>query len=113
MRWTSSAFTVIGGLTGCILTGLLATVSVNSAAHNGWLNGGSFKTAMLPQLEDAGSTILIAVIGTIIIAMICKVVCGGLRSTEEEEDMGLDVTDHGEVGYSNDTTGTPVLAGTH
>ena len=101
----------IGGLCGCILTGLLATVSVNTAGANGLFNGNPHQ--LILQLEDAGSTIAIAVVGTIIIAYIVKFVCGGLRASDEDEDMGLDVTDHGEIGYSTDTVGTPVMAGTH
>ncbi len=100
-----------GGLWGCISTGLFATASVNSAGHDGFFNGGTLKTALLPQLMDAGSTIAIAVIGTIVIAFICKVVCGGLRASDEEEENGLDVTDHGEVGYSSESSGAAALVG--
>jgi Amt family ammonium transporter len=100
-----------GGLFGCLATGLFATTSVNSGAHNGWLNGGSFATAMVPQLMDAGSTILLSVVGTFIIAMIVKVICGGLRASDEAEEAGLDLADHGETGYSAETNGVPSYAG--
>jgi Amt family ammonium transporter len=101
----------IGGLCGCILTGLLATVAVNSAGSNGLFNGNPHQLVL--QLEDAGATIAIAVIGTTIIAYVVKFICGGLRTPDEDEDMGLDVTDHGEIGYSTDTVGVPVSAGVH
>ncbi|MDR3709761.1 MAG: ammonium transporter [Capsulimonadaceae bacterium] len=100
----------MGGLTGCICTGLFATVSINSAYHNGLFNGGSFAVSILPQLKDAGATILLAVIGTIILAKITSLICGGLRANDEEEEMGLDVTDHGEAGYSIDGGGTGFAA---
>jgi len=100
-----------GGLWGCIATGLFSTVSVNSAAHDGWLNGGSFATAMLPQLKDAGSTIAIAVVGTFVLGKIVGLICGGLRTTDDGEEDGLDLADHGEVGYSSDSAGIPAYAG--
>jgi ammonium transporter, Amt family len=96
-----------GGLWGCIATGLFSTVSVNSSAHDGWLNGGTFASAMLPQLMDAGATIAIAVIGTFVIAKIVGVVCGGIRVNAEGEENGLDLADHGEMGYSSDSSGIP------
>jgi Amt family ammonium transporter len=101
----------IGGLCGCILTGLLATVAVNTAGANGLFNGNPHQLVL--QLMDAGSTIAIAVIGTTIIAYFVKFVCGGLRAADEDEEMGLDVTDHGENGYSTDTVGSPALAAIH
>ena len=44
-----------------------------------------------------GVTLVLAVVGTVVIAMIVKAVIG-LRPTIEDEETGLDETDHGEVG---------------
>ncbi len=101
----------MGGLTGCICTGLFATASVNSAGHDGWLNGGSFSGAMVPQLADAGATIVLAVVGTFIIASLVKLICGGIRATDEAEENGLDLADHGESGYSSDSSAIPAYLG--
>jgi Amt family ammonium transporter len=98
----------IGGLCGCILVGLLATVAVNKYAANGLFNGNPHLLVL--QLEDAGAAIGLSVVGTAIIAYIVKFVCGGLRTPIEDEEMGLDITDHGETGYSTDSVGTPTLA---
>jgi Amt family ammonium transporter len=100
-----------GGLWGCLATGLFSTVSVNPSAHNGLLNGASFATSMLPQLKDAGSTIAVAVIGTFIIGKVVSAVCGGLRATADGEENGLDLADHGEVGYSGDASAIPSYLG--
>jgi Amt family ammonium transporter len=43
-------------------------------------------------------TIVLAVVGTLIIAYIVKAVVG-LRPTEEVETIGLDLAEHGEEGY--------------
>ncbi|MDR3709468.1 MAG: ammonium transporter [Capsulimonadaceae bacterium] len=97
----------IGGLTGCLCTGLFSVLYINSAAgRNGLLFGGPFAKTMVPQLMDAGMTIIMAVVGTVILAAITKLICGGLRTDDEEEEMGLDLTDHGESGYLLEGAGT-------
>jgi len=100
----------IGGTFGSIATGLFATVAINSAGHAGLFYGGDFTTSILPQLKDIGATVLLSVVGTIVIAQIVKVLCGGLRATDEAEEMGLDLTDHGETGYSGESAGVPAFA---
>ena len=52
-----------------------------------------------------------AVVSTLIIGSLVKVVCGGLRAPAEDEESGLDVTEHGEEGYAGDNAGMPALAG--
>jgi Amt family ammonium transporter len=94
---------------GSLGTGLFAVGALNSAGHNGALNGGGF-AAMIPQFKDIGVTAGLSIVGTIILAQIVKLICGGLRATDEAEEMGLDLTDHGETGYSGETAGVPAFA---
>ena len=96
----------VGGTLGAILTGVLATSSVNGnlteantyAATNGLAklvaNGG----LLGQQLIAVGVTLAISVVGTVVIAMIVKLTIG-LRPTPEAESAGLDISDHGEEGY--------------
>jgi Amt family ammonium transporter len=97
----------VGGTLGAILTGILATSSVNGnlteantyAATNGLAklvaNGG----LLGQQLIAVGITLVISIVGTVVIAMIVKVTIG-LRPTPEAESAGLDISDHGEEGYN-------------
>lgn len=95
----------VGGTLGALVTGFFATSSVNSnlisdayAAKNGLkaaLEGGSL---WLVQLQAIVFTLILAIIGTTIIAFVVKAVIG-LRPTPEEESAGLDISDHGEEGY--------------
>ena len=93
----------IGGTLGALLTGFLATADVNSnltgdpAKANGLakLVGNGL---WLEQLKAMGITIVLSVVATVVIAYIVKAVIG-LRPTEENETVGLDLTDHGEEGY--------------
>src|SRR3569833_2844483 len=100
----------IGGTFGSIATGLFASAAINSAGHAGLFYGGDFKTSILPQLMDIGSTVALSVVGTVVIAFVVKLICGGLRTTEEDEEAGLDLTDHGETGYSGEAAGVPAVA---
>jgi len=96
----------IGGTIGAFLTGVLATAKVNAnidagaaaAAKNGLGAAVANHTAWLAQLEAMAITLALAVIGTVVIGFMTKVVVG-LRPSLEAEDQGLDITDHGEEGY--------------
>ncbi|MGO8673421.1 MAG: ammonium transporter [Capsulimonadaceae bacterium] len=100
----------VGGMWGSLATGLFAVGALNSAGHNGFFNGGGFD-ALIPQFKDIGVTILMSVVGTIVLAKITGLICGGLRASDESEEMGLDLTDHGEEGYIGATASSPALAG--
>jgi Amt family ammonium transporter len=80
----------IGGTMGAILTGIFADKNVNSVAGIDGLMGAQFKAI--------GVTLLLSVAATVVITLIVKTVIG-LRPSEEDEVMGLDLVDHGEEGY--------------
>ena len=95
----------VGGTLGALVTGFLATSEANAnlisdgvAKKNGLAalvtNGGLW----VAQAKAIGITLVLAVVGTVIIAFIVKAVVG-LRPTPEAEQQGLDITDHGEEGY--------------
>jgi ammonium transporter, Amt family len=90
-----------GGTLGAILTGVFATRAVNSAIPEGKAgfvdgNGGQ----ILNQAIGVAIAWGIAIVMTFIILKVCDIVCGGVRVTKEEEIEGLDLTQHGEEGYS-------------
>jgi Amt family ammonium transporter len=88
----------IGGCWGALATGLFASKAINSAGAYGLFYGGGF-ALMGKQLAGVGVAIAIAVVGTLVIGGALKATMG-LRISREEEDMGLDLTQHGEEGYS-------------
>jgi Amt family ammonium transporter len=87
----------VGGTLGAFLTGLLANVDSNAnlATNLKDLVG---KTLWLEQLKAMGLTIVLAVLGTIIIAYVLKAIMP-LRVAPEIESSGLDIAEHGEEGY--------------
>jgi len=87
----------VGGTLGAFLTGVLATDSVNANLTTN-LKDVIGKTLWIEQLKAMTLTIILAVVGTVIIAYIVKAVVG-LRASEDVETMGLDLAEHGEEGY--------------
>ena len=81
------------------------------AGANGLINGNA--SQMISQVVDIVATIVVSVVGTLIIGTIVKMVCGGLRASEDGEDVGLDLADHGEAGYSTDISAVPAFEGAH
>ncbi len=85
----------IGGLWGAIATGIFATKAVND--YTGLIYGNVHQFVV--QIVGAISAIAYAFVVTFVIAKILDAVMG-LRVREEEEYVGLDISQHGEVAYS-------------
>ena len=88
----------IGGTTGAIMTGILADPGINANLPTFLATQISTHTLWIEQVKAVGVTILLACIGTAVIAYILKFTIG-IRPTPEEEEKGLDLTDHSEEGY--------------
>jgi Amt family ammonium transporter len=93
----------VGGTLGAFLTGLLATVTVNSnltgpAAMQNGLAKIIGRMLWLEQLKAIAITIALALIGTSVIALVVRATIG-LRIAPEIERQGLDINLHGEEGY--------------
>jgi Amt family ammonium transporter len=87
----------VGGTVGALLTGVFCTVAVNSGGANGLFYGNPKQ--LLPQAIGVGATIVYSVVVTWILLKVVDAVIG-LRVTHEEEEQGLDWTQHGESGYN-------------
>ncbi|MFZ5642585.1 MAG: ammonium transporter [Bacillota bacterium] len=96
----------IGGIWGALATGIFATTAVNDAGADGLLYGNAAQ--MGTQVIGVLATVAFAGIATFIILKLISVVTS-LRVTPEEEDIGLDITLHGEDAYPDITSGS--LAG--
>lgn len=87
----------IGGIWGGIATGIFGKSSINSVAKWDGLVFGDWRL-FAAQIEGIAITILIAVVGTLICAGIVRTFTP-LRVTLREEQIGLDITQHGESAY--------------
>ena len=87
----------LGGIWGGIATGLFGMSSINDTAQWNGLVFGDYRL-FLAQIAGILVTIAIAVVGTLICAAVVRVITP-LRVTVKEEQIGLDITQHGESAY--------------
>ncbi len=87
----------LGGTWGAIATGIFATVAVNSAGANGLLYGNPGQ--LVTQIIAVGVTWVYAFVVTVILAKVVDATIG-LRVPDEEESVGLDISQHAEKAYS-------------
>ena len=87
----------MGGLWGALATGLFATTSVNEAGLDGLFYGnpGQF----LVQALTVAIVIVFAFGMTFLISKLLQRTVG-LRVTDNEEEVGLDISEHGEKAYA-------------
>jgi len=87
----------VGGMLGTIMLGLFASLAVNAAGANGLLFGNS-KQFFIQTAGVAIVAIFSFVMSFIILKVIGLVI--GLRVNLDQETEGLDITQHGEAGYT-------------
>ncbi len=87
----------VGGIWGALATGLFASKAINAAGNDGLFFGNAGQLGT--QLLAVGVTIIYSFVVSLIILYIIKAVIG-LRVTEEEEVSGVDLSAHGEAGYT-------------
>lgn len=86
----------IGGLTGAILTGFFAEKAINAAGNNGLLFGNPHQ--LLVQIVAVVAVGVYSFVATWLILKIISMKFP-LRVSSDEEEQGLDIATHGEVGY--------------
>ena len=84
----------LGGTTGAILTGLFATKAVNPKGANGLFYGNPKQLAI-----QIAAVAIVAVFTFVLTFVIAKVLdrLMGLRVDENSEEVGLDISEHGEL----------------
>jgi Amt family ammonium transporter len=88
----------VGGIVGAILTGVFATTTVNSAGFDGLLYGNP--SQLVTQIVAVA---VVAAYAAVVTFVLLKVIDATMkiRVTEEEEQAGLDSSQHGEVAYGD------------
>ena len=93
----------VGGIVGCILTGIFAMPGLSTNELGGLLYTGD-PTLLVNQVLSVLVTLVYVTVTTAIIGYIAKALFGGsLRVSKEIENRGLDTTVHGESGYPSFT----------
>ncbi|MGY8639646.1 MAG: ammonium transporter [Verrucomicrobiales bacterium] len=83
----------VGGIVGTLLAAVVGST----------LFGGEFDMLKQLGIQALASVVTIVYTGvvTVIILLVVKVVCKGLRVSEEDERLGLDQSAHGEAAYND------------
>jgi len=89
---------LVGGLAGSLLLGLFADTSINSLGADGLLFGGG-ATLLGKQLMAVGATMVWSFVISFVLAKVIDATIG-FRVDDEEEAIGLDLSQHAEHAYS-------------
>jgi Amt family ammonium transporter len=93
---------LVGGIVGSLLLGFFADASINELVGENegvFLGGGT--DLLADQVVAVVATIVFSFVVTYAIAFVLdKVLPGGIRVSEEDEETGLDQTQHAETGYA-------------
>jgi Amt family ammonium transporter len=85
----------VGGVFGAVATGVLATSAVQTA-YKGLIDGNPGQ--VITQLIAVGATIAYAVVATFVIVKFVDLILG-IRISAKDEEMGIDLSTHGEAAY--------------
>ena len=85
----------IGGLLGILLIPFLTSESYGGIGYD---EGSGFSDLMTTQIIGAVSVGLFTLIGSVILLLITKSIFG-LRVTDDSQEEGLDIAEHGQSGY--------------
>jgi Amt family ammonium transporter len=86
----------VGGIIGAIATGIFATTTINSAGFDGLLYGNPGQ--LLTQIIAVAIVVAYSAVVTFVILKVIDVTVG-LRVSSDEEQAGLDSSQHGEAAY--------------
>jgi ammonium transporter, Amt family len=87
----------IGGMLGALLTGFWATTVVNPAGFDGLFHGAP-KQVLIQLAALVGSAAYSFVVSWLLLKLVDKTI--GLRVTKDQENIGLDLTQHSESAYT-------------
>ena len=91
---------LVGGIIGSVLLGLFADASVNPAGADGVFFGGGWSLFGEQVLAVAVVMTFSFIVSLAIGFGLKKALPGGIRVSEEDEETGLDLTQHSETGYA-------------
>ncbi|MBA2720047.1 MAG: ammonium transporter [Chloroflexi bacterium] len=87
----------VGGMFGALATGVFATTAINPLGR-GLIDGNAGQIGI--QLIAIGATIAYATVATFVIIKLVNAILG-IRISARDEELGLDLSTHGEVAYQS------------
>ncbi len=89
----------IGGTWGALATGIFCTTSVNSLGADGLFYTGSFHQVGVQLIAILATYVYCGIVTFILLKIIGLIT--PLTATDEEQSVGLDITQHGERAYAD------------
>lgn len=90
----------VGGIVGTLLAGILVSDRLGILSGNGYAEGMSMGSQTIVQLTGIAVVAIYTAIVTFVLLKLVGVVTSGIRVTADQEQVGLDITDHDETGYN-------------
>ena len=90
----------VGGMVGTFLAGILVSNNLGVFSGNGLAEGMTMGAQVGVQVTGILATGIYTAIVTFILLKIVAALTSGIRITDEQEQVGCDITDHDEKGYS-------------
>ena len=90
----------VGGIVGTFLAGILVSNNLGVFSGNGLADGMTMGSQVGVQVTGILATGIYTAIVTFILLKIVAALTSGIRITDEQEQVGCDITDHDEKGYS-------------
>ena len=90
----------VGGIVGTFLAGILVSNNLGVFSGNGLAEGMTIGSQVGVQVTGILATGIYTAIVTFILLKIVAALTSGIRITDEQEQVGCDITDHDEKGYS-------------
>ncbi|MCP5329920.1 MAG: ammonium transporter [Pseudomonadales bacterium] len=90
----------VGGILGTVLAGIFVSRELGVFSGNGYAEGMDMASQLGVQVLGIVATGAYSAVLTLVLFKFVGIVTSGVRVTEDEEQMGLDISDHDEKGYS-------------
>jgi len=90
----------VGGIVGTFLAGIMVSGNLGIFSGNGYAEGFTMASQVGVQLTGIIATAIYTAIITFALLKFVGVLTSGIRVDGEQEQVGLDITDHDETGYS-------------
>jgi Amt family ammonium transporter len=91
---------LVGGLVGSLLLGFFADASINAVVSNEGVFLGGGGALLWDQVVASVVTLAYSFVASLVIGKVIDLTIG-LRVSEEDEDLGLDLSQHAEVAYAD------------
>jgi Amt family ammonium transporter len=90
----------VGGILGTFMAGILVSQELGLLSGNGYAEGMAMGSQLSVQLIGILATGIYTAVLTFLLLKLVSMLTSGIRVSEDEEQVGLDISDHDEKGYS-------------